>query len=263
MINLSISNIAWAEQNDCMAYKIMQDYGFYGLEIAPTRIFKEQPYEQNDFAKKWANELYIKYGFHVTSMQSIWYGRTEKIFGDEQKRGILEEYTKRAIDFAETIGCKNLVFGCPRNRCISEDRDYSVAIEFFKNIGEYAVIHNTCIGMEANPPIYNTNFINNTKQAISLVCDVGSAGFKLNLDIGTIIENSETITELYGHSDLINHVHISEPGLGVIKKRRMHFEISDYLRSSNYKGAISIEMGCQEDMKIIQETCAYVREVFG
>lgn len=56
----------------------------------------------------------------MISMQSIWYGRTEKLFGTEEERNLLLDYTKSAVDFAAAIGCKNLVFGCPKNRCIPE-----------------------------------------------------------------------------------------------------------------------------------------------
>ena len=37
-------------------------------------------------------------GFTVPSMQSIWFGRQEKIFGTLEERKILVEYTKKAID---------------------------------------------------------------------------------------------------------------------------------------------------------------------
>ena len=77
----SISNIAWTSENDAKVYKMMKELGYTGLEIAPTRIFPENPYEHIEDASKWANELKNEYGFEVASMQSIWYGRNEKIFG--------------------------------------------------------------------------------------------------------------------------------------------------------------------------------------
>lgn len=97
------------------------------------------------------------------------------------------DYTKKAIDFAAAIGCKNLVFGCPRNRSLPAGADESVAVAFFKELGEYAYSKGTAIGMEANPPIYNTNYINDTKSALELIEQVDSKGFKLNLDVGTRI----------------------------------------------------------------------------
>ena len=45
--------------------------------------------------------------------------------------------------------------------------------------------------MEANPAIYNTNYINTTQEALDLIREVGSDGFRLNLDVGTMLENGE------------------------------------------------------------------------
>jgi sugar phosphate isomerase/epimerase len=262
-MNLSISNIAWAVEKDSAVYQIMHDFCFTGLEIAPTRIFTERPYEKLDDARGWAEELKKENGFAVSSMQSIWYGRQEKIFGSAEERQALLDYTKKAIDFAETIGCKNLVFGCPRNRNLPEGADPAVAVSFFKEIGNYAFQHHTTIGMEANPPIYNTNFVNTTEQAISLIREVGSAGFKLNLDLGTMIYNNEDVSILKGSVELINHVHISEPGLKLIEKRPIHLDLATFLKAAGYQGFVSIEMGRQDELQVIESACSYVKEIFG
>lgn len=120
-MKLSISNIGWTEEKDHAVYELMQKYGYSGLEIAPTRVFPATPYDKLSDANNWSIILKETYGFIVSSMQSIWYGRQEKIFGTAEERNILAAYTKKAIDFAAAIGCENLVFGCPRNRNIQMD----------------------------------------------------------------------------------------------------------------------------------------------
>ena len=40
---LAISNIAWQKDDDETVYAAMQQAGFTGLELAPTRIFSEAP----------------------------------------------------------------------------------------------------------------------------------------------------------------------------------------------------------------------------
>ena len=261
-MKLSISNIAWSAENDKAVYAMMNKYGFTGLEIAPTRIFPNEPYGQLDVAKKWAQNLNCVYGFTVPSMQSIWFGKTERIFASEEERAILIQYTKQAIDFAETIGCKNLVFGCPRNRTISENMAptevYNIAVKFFKELGDYAALHNTVIGMEANPPIYNTNFINTTASALELISSVDSKGFRLNLDVGTMIYNNESVEILADKIHLINHVHISEPYLKPVQKRNLHTDLISMLSNADYNGYISIEMGKVECIKELQNTMEYV-----
>lgn len=261
-MNLSISNIGWSVEQDSEVYKLMQEYGFSGLEIAPTRIFPEKPYDKLDAAKKWGEDLKKQYGFSVSSMQSIWYGRQEKIFGSKEEFNTLVEYTKKAIDFASIIGCRNLVFGCPRNRNLMDGANAETGIKFFKEIGDYAASKGTVIGMEANPPIYNTNYINCTFSAIELIKEVDSVGFKLNFDMGTMIHNQEDVIELVGNVGLINHVHISEPGLKPIERRKIHTELKDILLSEKYQGYVSIEMGKVDDIVKLEEVMKYVQKVY-
>lgn len=263
MIRLSISNIAWDASHDSEVYRLMKEISYSGLEIAPTRIFPEAPYDRIAEAGEWAGDLKKEHGLSVPSMQSIWYGRKEALFGGEEERRILTDYTMKAIDFAEAVGCRNLVFGCPRNRNVPDGADPCSAVSFFRELGEYAREHNTVLAMEANPPIYNTNYINDTAAALDLIEEAGSAGFLLNLDVGTMIENGEQVSVLEGRGHLINHVHISEPGLKVIEKRELHKDLIDFLKECGYDRYISIEMGKQDDLKIVENTMIYLASLMG
>lgn len=261
-MKLSISNIAWSAEHDEEMYAYLNEIGFNGLEIAPTRIFPENPYDKLLEAKDWAARLKAVYGLDISSMQSIWFGRDEKIFGTKKERKLLVEYTKKAILFAEAIGCNNLVFGCPKNRDTDDvSHNYPIAIEFFKEIGEYAHEHNTTIAIEPNPTIYNTRFINTTEQALELVNSVQSSGFLVNVDFGTILQNKEKIIIISENSELINHVHISEPYLEIIKEQPLHLVLKEILNKNGYKKYISIEMSKQE-LSTIKNVVDYVKRIF-
>lgn len=261
-MNLAVSNIAWEEKQDNYVYQLMKKYGFSGLEIAPTRVFPEAPYNRLNEAAEWAQELKREYDFIVPSIQSVWFGRQEKLFGSEEEKRTLIEYTRKAIDFAAAIGCKNLVFGCPRNRNCPEGAEPDTAIPFFKELGDYAASKGTVIGMEANPPIYNTNYINDTISALELIRQVESKGFLLNLDVGTMIQNQEEVSELEGQVRYISHVHISEPGLKTIEERNIHRELKELLLAEHYTGYISVEMGKTDILSELDEILRYVKEVF-
>ena len=262
-MNLSISNIGWELGQDIQVYALMEKYGYSGLEIAPTRIFPEAPYSRIPEAEDWSRAMKQEHGFVVSSMQSIWFGRQEKLFGSVEEREALVDYTKQAIDFAAAIGCGNLVFGCPRNRNLPEGAEPDTAISFFREIGDYAASKGTVVGMEANPPIYHTNYINDTASALALIRKVGSPGFLLNLDVGTMIQNGEDVSLLAGQIGSITHVHISEPGLKPVGQRELHKELRELLLSEGYSKFISIEMGKTGDLVAIEHTLEYVQEVFG
>ena len=166
------------------------------------------------------------------------------------------------MDFAQAIRCRNLVFGCPRNRQIPAPEYYSQAAQFFREIGDYAAQRGCVIGIEANPPIYNTNFINTTREALQLIKDVNSPGVMLNLDVGTMIYNNESIGMLKGCVECISHIHISEPYLRAIEKRELHRHLASLLHDEDYAGYVSIEMAKSDQLELIGQTLAYVKGVF-
>lgn len=260
-MKLSISNIAWEAADDEVVYRHLESLGVKGLEIAPTRFFPEEPYSKLKEAEGVKRKLKNQYDLSISSMQSIWYGKTEKIFRSEMDRTTLFDYTKSAIDFASVLNCHNLVFGCPQNRVIYDEADYETAVKFFHDLGEYAYQKNTVLSLEANPVIYNTNFINTTSEAIDMVKRVESKGFKVNLDVGTIIYNQEYLEQISENVGLINHIHISEPYLAAIQQRSLHKELAEIL-SGKYHEFISIEMGKLGDLQEIYNTVIYVMEVF-
>lgn len=290
-MNLSISNIAWEPGLDCAVYETMQKLGYTGLEIAPTRIFPEAPYEHLPEAAAFARALKEEYGLSVCSLQSIWYGRTERLFGSPEERKILSGYTKKAMDFAQAIGASNLVFGSPRNRQKPDNASPEPILEFFRELEAYAAACGVVLAMEPNPPLYHTNFINTTPQACHLVQTVlgikqsenrrrpddtwragailsDTAGFAVNLDLGTMIENSEDPANLPAWLPFIHHIHISEPGLVPLNPENHNLRqavagfITKAWDSGAYQGYVSIEMSRRGSLEEISETLRTVRELF-
>lgn len=261
-MKLSISNIAWAKEYDYEIYEYLRKENFEGLEIAPTRIFEEKPYEDLDKAKLFSQNLKKNKNLEVCSMQSIWYGRSEKIFSSKDERNQLTEYTKKAIDFANAIRCNNIVFGCPKNRVTYDKQDEELALEFFYEIGQYAESKSTVLSMEPNPVIYNTNFINYTIEAFEFVKKINSNGLKVNVDLGTIIYNKEDLNVISDNISLVNHVHISEPNLALIQKRDLHIKLANILKEKKYNRYVSIEMSKRDNLQDVKDSIKYINEVF-
>ena len=263
MINLSISQMAYKNIDNEYVLNEMYNRGFSGMEILPTMIAYESPYEKIDEAIRWRKKNLDSRGIKICSMQSIWYGKRENIFSSVADRQTLIDYTEKAISFASALGCGNLVFGCPINRTMQEKTlsNYGIAVDFFKRIGDYAKQWGCVIAIEANPTIYNTNFINTTREAYELVKDCDSEGIRINLDLGTIIANDENIKEICCFLDYVNHVHISEPGLGVIKKRVEHRQIIDALKDYGYDKYVSIEMKSAGNIDVLIDCMEYIIDI--
>lgn len=296
-MNLSISNIAWSPEADQPVYEAMHELGYTGLEIAPTRIFPEAPYDHLTGASAFARELKEQYSLSVCSLQSIWYGRTERLFGSPQERKALLDYTKKAMDFAQAVGASNLVFGSPRNRQRPEGASLEPVLEFFRELEAYAACCGVVLSMEPNPPLYHTNFINTTPQACQLVqtvlenagrsCPLQSLdkdssrqkrcvleagknppGFGVNLDLGTMIENREDPAELAAWLPFIRHIHISEPGLSPLNpknhvlRQKVAAFITKAWESGAYQGYVSIEMGRRASVAEVLDALQTVRSLF-
>ena len=260
-MKLSASNIGWAAQQDEQVWQLLKDLGYQGIEIAPTRIVPENPYDCQAGAALFAGVMHQKYGLSIPSMQSIWFGKTGNIFVPEEAKE-LEEYTLRAIEFAVACRCRNLVFGCPRNRNMPQGADPILGEEFLSRIGWIAAQRQVVIGLEANPPIYNTNYINKTSEAFAMAKKLDSPGIGVTLDVGTMIACNERPNDFAADMKYVSHVHISEPGLAPIEPRSMHKELALLLGALNYQGFVSVEMKTT-DYETVKRCLSYVAEVFG
>ena len=263
-MKLSISNIAWHKKNDEKIYKKMKELNFKYLEIAPTRWIFENPYKNENIkrAKEIAYEIEKEYEIKICSMQSILYGVNERLFHNANEREILKNRVKESIDYARGIGCKNIVFGSPKNRKIENKNQYEEGVYFFRELAEYSEKREVFFSIEANPAIYGTNYINTTEEALELVEEVKNNNFGINYDLGTVIQNNENIEFLENNLDRINHIHISEPYLEKIKERDIHKKLYEILKEKNYKNVISIEMKKIDEIKEIYNVLDYVSKIF-
>lgn len=256
-MKLAISNIAWEVEYDEKVYNILKDLEIQGIEIAPTRIINEQPYNYLNEINNFSTKLKEKHDLIICSMQSIWYGITDSMFGTNNNRQYLLDYTKKAILFAEEARCSNIVFGCPKNRIIYCDENVKEAVDFFREIGDFAKEHNVVVAIEPNPSIYGTNFLNTTDEAVSFIQKIKKDNIKLNYDMGTVIYNNENLDVLEENIALINHIHISEPNLDKVQVRDIHIELMKRLRRLKYQGFLSVEMkkgsSLQEIIQILKD----------
>lgn len=246
-MKLSISNIAWLKEDDEEVYALMKQYGFTGLDIAPARIF-EHPFEvTEEEGATFRKDMHDK-GFEIVGMQSLLYGSSGlAIFESIDARYATIAHLKKMIDYAAKIGIKVLVFGSPKNRIIG-DSDYKdaeqIAIGFFNELGEYADNRNISFCVEPNPKEYGTDFLTNTKDAANFVRKVNNKGFRLHVDLGTMLINHENITTVMEEvMDVTKHIHISHPYLDLVGEREeKHVEFASILRKLCYNGYVVIEM---------------------
>ena len=256
---LAISNIAWHKEDDEAVYTAMQQAGFTGLEIAPTRIFPEMPYENLTSALLFGGYLKNQWA-SVPSMQSIWYGQTGNIFNPADAEHLLD-YTPRHSSLPTARTARRWCSAVLQNRMRAALGDSDAAAEaFFMQAGNLAARYGVRLAIEANPPMY-TNYLNGTAEAFSLVKRLDNPGLAVNLDLSTMLAQGEKLQNFVDDLKYVSHVHISEPGLAPIQKRPEHKELALLLGAVGYRGFVSVEMA-RTDLDTVKRTLDYVAEVF-
>lgn len=268
---LSISNIAWAETEDEQIFDVMRKYDFSGIEIAPSRTW-ENPYEQTNEELEKFKESMNKKNLEVTAFQSLLFGHPEMtVFTSEQSRRDTLEYLKKCIILGNRVGAKSLVFGSPKNRLIGNmppDTVREISHAFFGELGDFASDKNISICIEANPTIYGGDFICTTQEAVEFVRELDHPNVKINIDLGTIIANSENVEETLKEAlPYAHHFHISEPYLEPIKQiEDLHRGIARELNGFGYNRTVSIEMKAQEigeaRIKTVSSAIGFVSSIY-
>ena len=78
-----------------------------------------------------------------------------------------------------------------------------------------------------------------------------------------MVYNNEKLSIVTEMVTLINHVHISEPYLEVIRERAIHKDFLKILKVLNYKNYISIEMKNNGNLEVVKQRMLYLRQCIG
>jgi sugar phosphate isomerase/epimerase len=222
-MKLAVSNIAWAPKHRDYAYAMLNEHGIRGLEIAPGLFLNgaKDPFEPTPEESKAALAPMRAAGLELVSMQSLLFGvEGAALFGEHSERQRFEQAMLRAIRLAGILGIPNLVFGSPGQRVIpksmSREEAESIAVDLFRRLGDAAVAEGTILGMEFNPKVYGTNFLNHAKETAAFVAHVNHPAIQIILDVGAMHLNGdfETLPSFVAaQAARISHVHFSEPYL--------------------------------------------------
>lgn len=270
-MRLSISNIAWDKADDLKVYDIMKSYGVTGLDVAPARVFDEPLQITKEDGQAFISEI-AQYGLQPVGMQSLLFGTTGLNLFDEAGKGKETiEHLKKMIEYASKIGVTRLVFGSPKNRLIgnrTSEKVQEMAYKTFNELGDYAQKNNVFFCIEPNPTLYGADFVTTTMEGIKLVKWVNNPGFRLHMDLGTMIINDENIEETVAVGiEVTEHVHLSHPNLvQVIGMEQVHKRFYTALKRNGYKGTVAIEMKNSNEpnnVDKVQESIAFISDIYG
>ena len=216
IMQLSISNIAWEKDEEPGIAELLVRLGVTAVDVAPGKYFPDVAAASDAYIRKvrnWWNER----GITIYGMQSLLFGtKGLNVFGERDSQDRLLQHLRHVCRVAEGLGATRLVFGSPRNRDrtgLTDEDAQDIALDFFSRLGGIAKYWGVVITLEPNPVCYGTNWITTTRDAYIFVKELRNPSIAMQLDTGTILTNDESISAIHSFSDVVGHVHLSEPGL--------------------------------------------------
>ena len=246
-MNLAVSNIAWAPVEDDAVIEILAARGVRGVEIAPSMVWPGWEGMSQSAAAKVA-ERYAQAGLEIPALQSIFYGRPDlQLFGSQETFDALLAHLGQVAAIARRFGAQTLVFGSPKNRApgsLDPATAWQLAVDRFTHMGDICARKGVVLVIEANPQAYGCTFLTRWTQAVEMVRAVDHPGVQLHLDVAcTVMAGDEPEQALEEATEIIRHIHISEPWLRDFTGPKInHDAFGKAIARSGYDGWLSIEM---------------------
>lgn len=265
---LAISNLAWDLKDDKKISSLLKKYNVSGIEVAPTKIWPNPTETTKEQALKY-KDFWQELGFEIIATTSLLFGHPElTIFNSKIARQKTLAYLTKMMKLTSWLGAKAMVFGSPKNRVVGDlpkSEADKIAFDFFIQVGDRAKKYDVFFGIEPNPTIYNTDFMNTTAQTVSFVKKLNHSHIKINIDTSTIAANKtnygETLKDGLAYA---SHFHISEPFLKPIPAGKTnHKKVADVIKKLNYNGWLSVEMPLPKtNLSQITRTLKYVNSTY-
>ncbi|WJK08340.1 sugar phosphate isomerase/epimerase family protein [Pseudomonas fluorescens] len=251
-MRLAISNIAWDVVEDEDVAKLLNRFGVNAIDIAPGKYFPE-PTQATDEDICRVKDWWAERGIEITGMQALLFGTSGlNVFGSTDTQAALLKHLDAVCRIGGSLGATRVVFGSPKNRDrsgLSDEETLQVAIPFFRQLGDIAQNRGVTICLEPNPECYGANFMTASAETANVVTQVAHPAIRMQLDTGAVTINKEEVQSILElHSELIGHVHASEPDLlplgeGGTAHAEMAKAVARYLPNH----IVSIEMVATKD----------------
>lgn len=219
-MRIAISNIAWEVGDDEAVAALLRQYRVDAIDIAPGKYFPD-PRQATSVDISRVREQWAQRGVAITGMQALLFGTTGlNLFGPPAVQTALLAHLDAVCRIGAGLGATRLVFGSPKNRDragLSEAQTETMAVEFFRRLGDCASAYGVQVCLEPNPPCYGANFMTTSAETAAVVRQVAHSAIRMQLDTGAITINGEAAKQVIADcAPLIGHIHASEPNLVVL-----------------------------------------------
>ena len=239
-MKFSISNLAWNKSENIKILNFLKKNNISNLEYS----FKILVENHNKINLK---KYYLNKQIKLYSMQSILFGLDECfVFGSKSQNLKFIREIKKKLLIAKKLGSEVVVFGSPKNKKnfgLKKSKMNDIFLKTMRKVAKFSESNKVVFCLEANPKIYDCDFLNYTNEALSIVKKINNNYFKLNLDFGTILFNDENYKNILDKNlKYIGHIQLSLPLLkDISKKEKFFLKVLRHIKRSSYSKVISIE----------------------
>jgi sugar phosphate isomerase/epimerase len=249
-MNISVSNIVWSKgaRNLINFFDHLETRGIRGVELALS-CFWDEPAAVGVQELRWLkNELTVR-EIEPVSLHSLTFTRPDlELFMGSKQRSELSDYLKIYADIANSLGCKNIVFGSPKSRTTYEkprEELNDIFLDFITGVDQS--ISNVNFNIEPLSKQF-CDYLNDFQECVDLLDGRNLQQIFIQLDVRTVIETGENISEIFENALYIRHTHAGNPGLKIpgTPYRDTHTIIKNGLTNMKYEGFVTAEIASQE-----------------
>ena len=270
MNKFAISNIALTPLAHSDELQVLSELGFTGLEVAPSRVWQDTWHGLTPAMVASYRRDVEAAGLNVLGLHSLLFDQKDMgLFADDAGRARVLDYMTHLSAVCRDIGGHTLIWGAGRwrhERSVADANAY--AIDFFQDLDARVRDHGTCFCFEPLGP-KNSDFLNSVIDAEKLVEALALPSVALHLDAKGITENAEMTLEIAALAKpYLKHVHVNEPGLGILGSTGDidHVAFAEILSNIGYDRFISIEQRMidpNDALGPVRQSAAYLTSVYG
>lgn len=246
-MRLSISNIAWEPHEDTEVARLLQRCRVDAIDVAPGKYFA-RPAQAERGEVEGVRAWWAERGTEIVGMQALLFGTQGlNLFGPPESRDTMLTYLGGVCRTAAWLGVRALTFGSPRNRDrlkLSDAEVETIALPFFRTLGDLAQDHGVVICLEPNPEVYGCNYMTGTAETDAVVRRVDHPAIRLQLDTGALtLQGEDPVTIIRSVAPRVGHIHASEPQLVPVGEgATRHQQIGPLLKAWLPDQTVTVEM---------------------
>ncbi|MBL10878.1 MAG: hypothetical protein CL402_10265 [Acidiferrobacteraceae bacterium] len=241
----AISNIALPAYNHIQELHALSSMGLTGLEVAPSRIWKDT---YGGLTNRQVNDYRLqaeKAQLRIVGLHSLFFDQPDLgLFKDPDQRDRSINFLVHLSGVCRDLGGKTLIYGAGRRRNeLPANHARSEALRFMDKLIPRIENHGTILCFEPLGP-EDTDFLNSVEETLGLVKEIGHPALRIQVDAKALVQNDELKEDVFEKArSYLVHVHANEPDLGILGTSNTinHARIGELLSNIGYDAYVSAE----------------------